>query len=194
MKVNKAFVKHFAACGWWLLLLRLDQFSTKNNLFSMKNFLLVAFSLLSLSVFAQRALPSATVKKLDGSTFDTAELAKKGHPVIVSFWATWCSPCKKELDAISEVYKEWQEKYGVEVIAVTVDDARSAPKVGPMVEQKGWKYQILLDTNEDFKRALGFETVPHSFLLDKTGNIVYEHNGYVSGDEVEMEEELAKLK
>ena len=160
----------------------------------MKNLLFIAFSLLSLSVFAQRAVPSAGLKKLDGSAFDAAQLGKTGHPVIISFWATWCSPCKKELDAISEVYAEWQEKYGVEVFAVTVDDARTAPKVGPMVEQKGWKYTVLLDTNQDFQRALGFDTVPHSFLIDKNGNIVYEHNGYVSGDEVELEEELAKLK
>ncbi len=160
----------------------------------MKNLFLIALSLISLSVFAQRSLPATDVKKLDGSTFNTAELAKKGHPVVISFWATWCSPCKKELDAISEVYAEWQEKYGVEVIAVTVDDARTAPKVGPMVKQKGWTFDILLDTNQDFQRALGFDTVPHSFLIDKNGNIVYEHNGYVSGDEVELEEELAKLK
>jgi cytochrome c biogenesis protein CcmG, thiol:disulfide interchange protein DsbE len=159
----------------------------------MKNSLMLAFFFAASALFAQKSIPSAQVKKLDGSSFDIAELAKAGHPIVISFWATWCSPCKKELDAISEVYAEWKEKYGVEVIAVSVDDARSAPKVKPMVEQKGWEYTILLDSNQDFQRAMNIESVPYSFLMDAKGQIVFEHSGYVSGDELELEEKLKEL-
>ena len=160
----------------------------------MKHFFVLAFLLPVFTVFSQKALPSVNVKNLDGSTFNISELGKSGKPVIVSFWATWCSPCKKELDAIAEVYEDWQKKYGVELVAVSVDDARSAPKVKPMVEQKGWKYRILLDANQEFQRSMGIQSVPHSFLIDKTGQIVWEHSGYTPGDEAELEEKIIALK
>lgn len=160
----------------------------------MKNLFVLAFLLVVSAVFGQKALPAVDVKKLDGSSFNIAELGKTGKITIVSFWATWCSPCKKELDAIAEVYEDWQKEYGVELVAVSVDDARSAPKVKPMVEQKGWKYQILLDANQNFQRSLGIQSVPHSFLIDKTGQIVWEHSGYTPGDEVELEEKIKALK
>lgn len=148
----------------------------------------------SLFIFAQTALPSIQVKTLDGQSIDIQSLAKRGKPVVISFWATWCSPCKKELDAISEVYEEWQKEYGVDLVAITIDDARALPKVKPMVETKGWKFEILSDVNGDLKRALNFPSVPQTYLLDKSGKIVYTHSGYVPGDEFELEKHIKEIK
>jgi cytochrome c biogenesis protein CcmG, thiol:disulfide interchange protein DsbE len=147
----------------------------------------------SLFIFAQTALPPVQVKTLDGHSFDIQSLAKRGKPVVISFWATWCSPCKKELDAVSEVYEDWQKEYGVDLVAITIDDARALPKVKPMVETKGWKFEILSDVNGDLKRALNFPSVPQTYLLDKNGKIVYTHSGYVPGDEDELEKHIKEL-
>lgn len=143
---------------------------------------------------AQKTLPSVEVKTLDGKSINIQEFGKKGKITVLSFWATWCAPCKKELDAIAEVYEDWKKNYDVEVIAITIDDARALPKVKPMVEQKGWQYTILSDANQDLQRALNVPSVPQSFLLDTKGNIVYSHSGYVAGDEDELEEKIKELK
>ena len=145
-------------------------------------------------LYSQEQIPQATVKSLEGQNIQFSEVIHPDQITIVSFWATWCAPCKKELDAISDLYEEWQEKYGVKLIAVSIDDARAAAKVKPMVAEKGWPFEILLDTNQELMRALHFQTVPYTILVDQTGKIVYNHSGYLPGDELDLEEEVAILK
>ena len=147
--------------------------------------------LITNSILAQeKALPSVNVKTLDGKTTDITEVCDDADLTIISFWATWCSPCKKELDAVADLYPGWQEDYNVQLVAVTIDNARNLSKVGPMVETKGWEYTILSDANEDLKRAMNVQTVPHTFLVDKGCNIVWTHTGYTPGDEYELEDVL----
>lgn len=153
--------------------------------------LLMALLVGTAALVAQnKTLPTANLKTLEGQTFDAAELGKSGKITVISFWATWCSPCKKELDAIKDYYPEWQEKYGVEFVAVSVDDPRTAPKVPAMVREKGWTYRILLDSNRELQQTANVTAVPHTLMLDRKGNIVYEHIGYAPGDELELEERI----
>jgi thiol-disulfide isomerase/thioredoxin len=159
-----------------------------------KTFLVLVALLVALAAFAQKTLPSANIKTLEGQTINAQDLGKTGKITVISFWATWCSPCKKELDAIKDYYEDWQEKYGVELVAVSVDDARSAAKVPAMVKEKEWAYRILLDPAREFQTAANIQAVPHTFVLDQNGNIVFEHNGYTPGDELELEELFKDLK
>ena len=160
----------------------------------MKKMLLALVACLAtFGAFAQKTLPSANLKTLEGQTINVQELSKSGKITVISFWATWCSPCKKELDAISDYYEEWQKKYGVELVAISVDDARSAAKVPAMVKEKGWTYRVLLDPSKELQTAANIQAVPHTFVLDKSGNVVFEHNGYTPGDELELEELFKEL-
>ncbi len=152
-----------------------------------------SFALLVSVAFAQDRMPDVEVKTLDGAPVNAQDIGAADGPTVVAFWATWCSPCKKELDAYADYYEEWKEDLGVEVYAVTIDTRRQLSKVGPMVESKGWAFPILSDVNQQLQQALNFQTVPQVFLLDKAGNIVYSHSGYVPGDEVEIEEKLMEL-
>ncbi len=162
--------------------------------FMRDSILLLHLVVLTFSLQAQnRSLPNVNIKTLEGESVSVPTLGESGKITVLSFWATWCTPCKKELDAIADVYPEWQEKYGVELVAITVDDARTLPKVKPMVSEKGWEFTILSDVNKDMMNALNFQNVPFTFLVDQTGNIVYQHSGYIPGDEVGLEEEIAKL-
>ena len=109
--------------------------------------------------------------------------------MIISLWATWCVPCKNELDAINDVYEDWQDETDVALYAVSIDDSRTVKRVKPLVNGKNWDFEILLDTNNDLKRALGAATVPLTLVV-KNGKIVFRHSGYAPGYEDELFEIL----
>ncbi|MFT6626128.1 MAG: cytochrome c biogenesis protein CcmG/thiol:disulfide interchange protein DsbE [Flavobacteriales bacterium] len=161
----------------------------------MKNILLgfTALCLMSMAMDGGSKIPSVKLKDIDGNSVNTAELSNDGKPMVISFWATWCAPCKKELNAIHEVYEDWQDETGVKVIAVSIDDARSATRVKPYVDAQGWEFEVLMDTNGDFKRSLNVNNVPQTFLINGNGEIVWTHSGYSPGDEYELLEEIEKL-
>ena len=145
------------------------------------------------TILDKKAFPETEVFTLDGQKVSTHDYIGQGKPVIISFWATWCAPCKRELDTISELFPEWNEKYDFELLAITTDNSRGLRKVPAMVSAKGWEFTVLADKNQALKQNLGFQTIPQTFLVDGSGNIVYEHNGYAPGDEVELEELLEEL-
>lgn len=159
----------------------------------MKKILALTVLAFSLQTLAQDELPNVNVTTLDGDTVSIVDLASESDdPVIISLWATWCVPCLKELDAISEVYDEWQNETNVTLLAISVDDSRTVKRVKPLINGKGWDYTILLDTNNDVKRALGAATVPLTVLV-KDGKIVYRHSGYSPGAENELYDKVKKF-
>lgn len=139
-------------------------------------------------------IPSVDLKTLDGDVMSTKQFYDGSHPFIVSLWATWCTPCKEELEAISLVYEEWQEEFGVVLYAVSIDDSRSASKVAPFVRAKGWDYVVLQDINSDLKRALNVVDVPFLCILNENGEIVWSHTSYAAGGEAEVYEILKQMK
>ena len=152
----------------------------------MKKIIVLVFPCLLMTcalVAQQKTIPSVKLETLDGKSFNTSAIENNGNPTIISFWATWCKPCKEELNNIADEYDDWMDETGVKLVAISIDDQRSATRVKPYVNSVGWDYQILLDKNSDFKRAMGVQNVPHTFLLDGKGNIVYQHNSYSPGDE-----------
>lgn len=158
----------------------------------MKKIIMPLLLLLSFAAFSQNELPNIDLKTMDGKTFNSQELAKESKVTVVSLWATWCVPCLKELDAISEIYQDWQDETNVELFAISVDDSRTVKRVKPLISGKGWDYTILLDTNNDFKRALGAATVPLTLLV-KDNKIVYRHSGYSPGSEYELYEKIKEF-
>ena len=155
----------------------------------------VLFILLIMGIMSVQAqqLPSVQIKDLKGKTVHTATLRNDGKPFIICFFATWCKPCLRELEAIHEVYEEWQQETGVKLIAVSIDDAQNSLKVAPDVSARGWQFDVLLDPNADFRRALGGNLIPAVFIVDGAGKIVSSRTGYTNGAETHLIEEVRKL-
>jgi cytochrome c biogenesis protein CcmG/thiol:disulfide interchange protein DsbE len=144
-----------------------------------------------LSTFAQ--LPSVKLKDLNGKVVDTAKLSNDGKPFVISFFATWCKPCNRELKAISEQYADWQDETGMKVIAVSIDQAQNINKVKPLVDGEGWEYEVLLDPNSEFRRAMGVQMIPHVFVIDGNGKVADSRSGYTEGAESHLIEKIREL-
>jgi peroxiredoxin len=158
----------------------------------MKN-LVLAFVFFTFHAFAQnnQTMPEVVLKDVNGKSKNTSDYSKNGKITIISFWATWCTPCKKELTNINDnMLEDWKAKYDVELVAVSTDNSKNVLKVKPFVDGQGWKFDCLLDVNEDLKRALNAPLIPYTVLLDRKGNIVYTHTGYIEGDEFMLEEKI----
>ena len=158
----------------------------------MKKILMIAMMVVAtMALHAQVA--NVQLKDINGKTVQTASIVNNdGKPVIISFFATWCKPCMRELKAIHEVYADWQDETGVKMYIVSIDQAQDANKVKPLVDGNGWEYEVLLDPNSDFKRAMNVQNIPHVFVIDGEGKIVYNHAGYVDGGEEDIRAALEK--
>lgn len=143
--------------------------------------------------YASAQLPSVQLKDINGKVIDTAALHNEGKPFVISFFATWCKPCLRELRAINENYADWQDETGMKLIAVSTDEAQNAHKVKPLVDSEGFEYDVLLDTNQDFQRALGIQMIPYVMIMDGQGNIVETRNGYTDGSEAHIIEKIREL-
>ena len=158
----------------------------------MKKLFLLAILLLGVQYsFAQ--LPSVQLKDINGKTVDTATLNNDGKPFVISFFATWCKPCLRELRAINENYADWQDETGMKLIAISTDEAQNVQKVKPLVDSEGFEYEVLLDTNQDLQHALGVQMIPYVMIIDGNGNIVETRNGYTDGSEAHIIEKIREL-
>lgn len=149
---------------------------------------------LLISAVAAAQVPSVTVENAKGESFDTKALVAEGTPMIVSFWSTTCKPCILELDAIYDALPDWLDEVEFRVVAVSTDDSRQLAKAKSFAEGRGWaeEYVLLFDKNKDFMRAMNVSMVPHVFVLDAKGKVVYSHTSYAPGGELELFEALKK--
>jgi|TARA_B110000902_G_scaffold59102_2_gene69280 thiol-disulfide isomerase/thioredoxin len=157
----------------------------------MKKIIFISFLLVSTTCFSQKIIPNINLTTLKGKSVSLESQLSNDKITVLAFWATWCVPCINELDAISDVYEDWKEETSVDIIAIATDDSRTQKRIKPMVNGKGWEYQILLDKNQELKRALNITLIPHVIVL-KGNEILYRHTGYAPGAEDELYDIIKK--
>jgi len=155
----------------------------------MKQLLLTITIFSFISVFSQKQLPNIMLKTLDGKSVKIQDKTSKNKITVLSFWATWCAPCINELDEISDVYEDWTEETNVDFIAISIDDPRTQKRINPLINGKGWEFNILIDKNQELKRALNISIIPHIIIL-KNNKILYRHTGYSPGFEEQLYEKI----
>ncbi|OUR99324.1 hypothetical protein A9Q86_12165 [Flavobacteriales bacterium 33_180_T64] len=138
-------------------------------------------------------IPSVTIKTLDGERIDSHSIISNEKPTLFVFWATCCAPCKKELSAISNVYEQWENETKINIVAVSVDLPQYANRVAPFVKSNNWDFDVFLDVERNLMHKMNASSTPHSFLINNSGEIVWEKQGFVSGDEVEIIERIKKI-
>lgn len=160
----------------------------------MRKFFVTVFAVM-LAGAAMAQLPNVKVENMKGNVVSTSSLLTAKTPMIISFWSTTCKPCLLELDALNDQFEDWSEDVKFRIVAVSIDDSRSASKAKALASGKGWdNITVLFDKNQDFKRAMNVNMVPHVFVVDGNGKIVYNHTGYTPGSEAELLKVLKKLQ
>ena len=156
-----------------------------------KIFSLLCFVLAVAMVSAQQ-LPDVKVENAQGKIVSVRELSN-GKPMIISYWSIACKPCIQELNAINDALAEWRTEADLEVVAVSVDDARLKATAKAIANSRGWEFICVYDENQELKRAMNVSLTPQSFVVDAEGNIIYSHSGYTPGSEQELLEKVIKL-
>jgi cytochrome c biogenesis protein CcmG/thiol:disulfide interchange protein DsbE len=138
----------------------------------------------------RKAAPDFTLKDANGQTVKLSDY--KGKVVLLNFWATWCSPCAREIPWFVDLENQYKSK-GFAIVGVSLDED-GWDVVKPYVGKMKINYRVLLGTDMVAQQYGGVENLPTSFMLDKRGRIASVHVGLVSkSDYVEdIEQLLAK--
>jgi cytochrome c biogenesis protein CcmG, thiol:disulfide interchange protein DsbE len=163
-----------------------------NNIIKSLSILTLGFLLSSFE--ANQGIPDVKIKKLNGATVSSKEVIKNADgPIVLSFWATWCKPCIQEMENVQDLYEDWQAETKVKWIAISIDDTRTSSKVNAFVNGRDYPYEFYTDVNSELKQAMNVQNIPHIFILDKNGEVVYQKTSYMPGDEKAIFKKLQEI-
>ena len=142
--------------------------------------------------YAQTELPETIIKDVNtGKKLPFNQTIEKGKVTLISFWATWCVPCKKEIKNIKLKLPAWKKEADFNYVTISIDESKAEALVRTYAMSQGWDFPFYIDPNSDLKRSLNFQNVPFTVIVDKNGKVVFMHSGYEDGGE---EEVFAKVK
>ena len=155
-----------------------------------KRFVLVAAIFTVMYAEKQRdiMLPDLSVKLLDGKQVRMSALLEEG-PLLVDFWATWCAPCKKEMIFLEEFHQKYNE-YGFRVLAISTDSPKSMSKVRSYIRAKKHTFMVGLDPNQEIAKKMNALLMPTTLILSKDRKVSWYHQGFIPGDEKEIEAQI----
>ena len=139
-------------------------------------------------LISQNVSPNLKLTKLNGRTVTLSEYLKKG-PVLINFWATWCSPCKKEMVYLDKFERKYKDE-GLSILSISVDSQKSLSHVRSYIRANDYIYDVFLDPNRQVFKKLNGNLMPTNVLIDTEGKVLWRHYGYIPGDEENMDLQL----
>ena len=136
-------------------------------------------------------LPDLSIKLIDGKQYRLSSLLENG-PILVNFWATWCAPCKKEMIFLEEFHKKYSDQ-GFRVLAISTDSPKSMSKVKSYIRAKKHTFLVGLDPNQEVAKKMNAMVMPTVVLIDKDRKVSWYHQGFIPGDENEIEAQILQL-
>ena len=133
-------------------------------------------------------LPDLSLKLLDGKQVRLSALLEEG-PLLVSFWATWCAPCKKEMIFLEEFHQKYNEN-SFRVLAISTDSPKSMSKVKSYIRAKKYTFLVGIDPNQDIAKKMNALLMPTTLILNKDRKVSWYHQGFIPGDEKEIEAQI----
>ena len=155
-----------------------------------KRFVLIAAIITAIYADKQRdiMLPDLSVKLLDGKQVRLSVLLEEG-PLLVSFWATWCAPCKKEMIFLEEFHQKYSEN-SFRVLAISTDSPKSMSKVKSYIRAKKYTFLVGIDPNQEIAKKMNALLMPTTLILNKDRKVSWYHQGFIPGDEKEIEAQI----
>ena len=155
-----------------------------------KRFVLIAAIITAIYADKQRDImvPDLSVRLLDGKKVRLSALLEEG-PLLVSFWATWCAPCKKEMIFLEEFHQKYNEN-SFRVLAISTDSPKSMSKVKSYIRAKKYTFLVGIDPNQEIAKKMNALLMPTTLILTKDRKVSWYHQGFIPGDEKEIEAQI----
>lgn len=147
--------------------------------------------LLFFSAVQPTAIGDFSLKNIEGGLFRLNDILGR-KIIVVEFWATWCTPCKKLLKRLNTIQKQYRGQ--VEVVAISVDEASAFSAIESYIKVRGFEFTVLLDADSKVARIYNPTLkVPYTMIVNYQGEIVYTRPGYIPGVEHEIENLIRKI-
>ena len=140
---------------------------------------------------SESTIPDLKVRLLNGSSTTLHKLSQDG-PLLIDFWATWCVPCKKVMKYLNEYHEEYAND-NFKVLMINTDTPRSLAKVRGFIKSQDYSFNVGMDPNKVLSKKLNGMIMPTLILVDKGGVIKWRHQGYVAGEEIEIEKQIKQI-
>ena len=149
----------------------------------MKRIIIIISILLIASFLAADPMLSFKLPDMNNKDVSLSDVLGKG-PVIIDFWASWCNPCKTSMPYLNDLAIKYDS---LTVVMISVDAAKDITKAKNFIKSKDFKFTALFDSDKSISKKMNVSSVPHTFILDKNGEIIYSHVGFEPGTELKYE-------
>lgn len=153
---------------------------------------IIAISLFVLSFSVKAQIPDIQLKSATENKWINLSDLQGEKLTVVDFWATWCKPCVAALPKLNALSKEF-ETSAVQFIGINVDGPRNRSKVLPFIKTQNLSYPILLDPDSKLMNELNAHSLPTLIIFNNKGKIVYTHEGFSNGEEIEIRDKIKEL-